>query len=517
MLVSPKDLENSLRDLPRTGVLVKHRGYRQVWRFEREGQGYYLKFYPRGRGLRRWLRGSPALGEFFRLQWLQKAGVPAPRPVAVLNGFRLNGELGDAVVLEGIEPSVGLDEHLNGLQLRGELAPDHFSLARQIIEIVYHLGAAQLGHKDLHLGNFLLKEGRLHLIDAHAVHRGGLRMRDVLQLAHGVRGYATRTDLLRGWRALKSDAPLPRENPVSRRWWRIAQRRALGENRYFGKWNMENGKGRFPFSMAWSGHFFKQFKYPRRWSVASGLQISAADWGAAWEKLRAQMEGDQLVVIKRTRSGDVLGGQVELGGKTIPIILKRPRRKRWYRYINEIGRGGRARRAWKKVWSLIARDIPTAWPLGMMERRVLGYVVDQVIVFERVAGSTLDRCDLDSLPGDQRQRLFMRCGRLLRRLEEDGLYHYDAKASNWIVRPDDVRGPSPVLIDVDGIRRVRWIALGIERLLRSMRDHEQYTPEDSLHLCRGYAPFARIGQEPEDEDQWETDEDIADQMGMNPP
>jgi tRNA A-37 threonylcarbamoyl transferase component Bud32 len=540
MPVSPVELENSLRDLPRSGALIKDRGYRQVWRFERDGQAYYLKFYPRVRPFRRLLRGSPALREFFRLQWLQKAGIPAPRPVAVLNGFRLSGRSGDAVVLEAIEPSVGLDKYLNQFQLQGTRAPNHHALARQMIEIIYQLGAAHMGHDDLHLGNFLLKEGRLHLIDAHAVHRGGLKMRDVLQLAHAVRGYATRTDLRRGWIALKSDTPLPTSNPVSQRWWRTARRRVMGENRYFGKWKMKSGqkvqsheatKARsedkvFPLSFRafmrlyrrpfWSCHYFKQFKYPQRGFPASGLVIGSEDWRTAWAGLLEKIELDQLEVLKRTRSGDVLGGEIVLGGATIPFILKRPRRKHWYRYINEIGRGGRARRAWKKAWSLIARDIPTAWPLALMERRILGYVVDQIILFERVPGVTLDQCDLDTLPADARYRLFARAGRLLRRLEEDGLYHYDAKSSNWIVRPDDRLGPTPVLIDVDGIRRVRWIALGIQRLLLSMRDHPQYTPADSLALCRGYAPFAPIGlEEIEEEDQ--EDEETTTNIDINPP
>jgi hypothetical protein len=31
----------------------------------------------------------------------------------------------------------------------------------------------------------------------------------------------------------------------------------------------------------------------------------------------------------------------------------------------------------------------------------------------------------------------------------------------------------------------------IDRLLRSLREHRQYTPEDSKWVCIGYAPYAR--------------------------
>jgi tRNA A-37 threonylcarbamoyl transferase component Bud32 len=209
-----------------------------------------------------------------------------------------------------------------------------------------------------------------------------------------------------------------------------------------------------------------------------------------------QIESDQLTVLKRSRSGDVLSGEVTLAGQPVPVIVKRPRRRYWHRYINEIGRGSRARRAWRKGWDLVARDIPTAWPLALMEKRVLGYVTDALIVFERVPGPLLTRMNLDELPADDREMLFRRAGRTLRRLERDGRYHWDAKSANWIVLEDPAVGPLPVLIDVDGIRRLKAMGLGMERLLRSMRDHRQYTPQDSFWLCRGYAPYAPLQREP---------------------
>ena len=61
------------------------------------------------------------------------------------------------------------------------------------------------------------------------------------------------------------------------------------------------------------------------------------------------------------------------------------------------------------------------------------------------------------------------------------------------------------LIDVDGVRHYSWRGEGIRRLLRSMRDHPQYTPADSLALCRGYAPWAKVVQN-EIEPQMNTDE-----------
>ncbi|HYE19489.1 MAG TPA: lipopolysaccharide kinase InaA family protein [Tepidisphaeraceae bacterium] len=493
------DLEAILKDLPGRGELVKDRGYRQVWRFAtggaagKGGKGYYLKFFPRpGSRVKRAVRGNPAMREFLRMQWLQKAKIPSPRAVAVLNGYVVKGVKGDAVISEAIEPATPLDAYLNGFELRGERAPDHLQLSAKVRELVFSLGKAGLGHSDLHLGNFLrAPDGNVYLLDAYAVTPGGLKMAQILQLGHSAARYATRGDVRRAWAMFAPGAALPRVNTASWRPWRKFVERIGGDGRYFEK--IESGE--------WRGVYFAGWKYPYRWSPASQLKITAEDWAREWPRISAEMEAEKLLSLKRGNSGDVWAGEVTLGGggRAVPVVIKRPRRKRWWRYVNEIGRGARAWRAWKKGWSLIARNLPTAWPLIVMERRTLGYVTDQVIVCERVPGPTLATQDLDAVEPGERDQMFRRCGRILRRIETTGMCHFDAKASNWIMRPDDRRGPTPVMVDVDGIRFYRWDTFGIRRLLRSMLEHPQYTPADSLALCQGYAPFTRMEAEPEDE------------------
>ncbi|HEV2295216.1 MAG TPA: lipopolysaccharide kinase InaA family protein [Tepidisphaeraceae bacterium] len=483
--MSQEQFEISLRNLHETGTLVKDRTFRQVWRFEHGGRPYFLKFYPRAASrLKRLVRGNPAMREFLRLQWLQKAGIPSARAVAMLSGFRVAGKLGDAVIMEAIEPGVPLDRYLNDAQLQGRRVSDHRELSRQVRELVANLGRAKLGHDDLHLGNFLLKDGKLHLLDAYAVRAGGLRMSDVMLLGHSVNRYASVSDLQRGWRALGNvDAPLPRRNPISFKQWRKFIIKTRGENEYFG--DLRDGD--------WAGTFFKHAKYPRRWSPVSRLDTTEPQWRDAWRDLWSRIEADQLTIRKRSASGDVLEGEIVLGGRPVNVIVKRPQAKYWHRYLTQIGRGPRPRRAWRKAWRIIARDIPTAWPLLLMERRKLGYVTDALIVYERVSGTLLTKLDLHALEPTSRDTLFRRLGRTLRRLEEGGLAQFDAKSSNWMIMDDPRLGPVPVVIDVDGVGR-SWAtfraAPAIERLLRSMRGHPQYTPGDSLALCQGYAPYA---------------------------
>lgn len=496
--VDLSNLEIALKKLPTLGTLVKDRGYRQIWRFEHEGRPYYLKFYPhcagRCRRLRRWLGHSPALREFRNLQALQKAAIPAPHALAAMMGFRLGDAKGDAVLLDGIEPSISLDAYLNQHELDAKPIPARRQLTEKIIALVQAMGKAGLGHADLHMGNFLLKDGKVFVLDGYAVRHGGLRRAHIFKLGHSIARYATTTDILRGWRRLVGAGRPPRRNPISSGIWHTFLRQAGADNRYFGRLRLVDdrpGKVR----QRWSGVCFKQYKYPYRWAPSSGLKISAEDWQRAWPRLLEQIQGSTLTTLKRSRSGDVLLGEAELGGRKVALILKRARRRYWYRYFNEIGRGSRARRAWFKSWNMIVRNIPTTWPLLFMERRTLGYVTDAVFVCEFLPGKVLGSAELNDLGPPQRDMLFRRTGRILRRIERMGFSHFDAKASNWIVLDDKQRGPGPVLIDVDGVRHRTWVALGIERLLRSMREHEQYSEADSLSLCRGYAPHAPLEQE----------------------
>ena len=140
---------------------------------------------------------------------LQRAGVPAPKAVSALMGFRVNDRRGDAVIMEAIEPSIPLDQYFSDFLLGGKRAPDHRAIATEIRNLIKQMAQAKLGHDDLHLGNFLLKEGKVYLLDGYAVRRG-MRGQDVYRLAHSVAPFATVTDLMRGWNLLVGGV-MPRE------------------------------------------------------------------------------------------------------------------------------------------------------------------------------------------------------------------------------------------------------------------------------------------------------------------
>ena len=125
-------------------------------------------------------------------------------------------------------------------------------------------------------------------------------------------------------------------------------------------------------------------------------------------------------------------------------------------------------------------------PLLLLERRRGGLLVDQLIIFERVPGPTLAEVDLDALPQSDRDRLLGNCGRVLRRLERAGFRHTDAKDTNWIAWRDANGRSTPVMIDLDGVRRYGSKGVAVPRLIFSMRKHLQFTAADLEAIQRGY-------------------------------
>src|SRR5262249_20683380 len=151
--------------------------------------------------------------------------------------------------------------------------------------------------------------------------------------------------------------------------------------------------------------------------------------------------------------------QVILAGRPLDVFVKRPGRKFLYRYLTDLLRPSRARRMWQKAWWLLVRGLPCEFPLLQMETRTMGYATDSLVVFERVPGVRFDKFDLDSLSSAQRETLFHRAGRILRRMEQMNLAHTDAKSTNWIVYDDPCKGPSPIMIDPYGVRPLTYFLL----------------------------------------------------------
>ena len=190
-------------------------------------------------------------------------------------------------------------------------------------------------------------------------------------------------------------------------------------------------------------------------SFLQAVQVSAAmgggqrtasrqeDWRRAWPELLAADRSRQLDGHQARRQRGCAGGRGDAGGKSVSRSSPSGRSSgigigMSTKSAGEAGRGGPGTRPGH--WWL--RDIPTAWPLLVMQKAKLGYITDSVIVFERVTGSTLSQRG----PERHESGSIGRCccaarARFCGRSISLGLRHFDAKASNWIVREDEKLGP----------------------------------------------------------------------------
>lgn len=462
-----RNLDRCATPLRRTPAPLGKRGIslRETWRFEHNDKPYYLHFYPQTSKLS--ASGGPK--EYAGLKTLQDFKIPAIRVVALLSGFRFGGRKGNAIITQGIEPAIRLSE-------MSPTPRQHRIIVDQIITILQSLIRHELSHDSLSLSSFIWHAGEVKVLDARDLTSATLTPEQLMRFAHNLVPYATRADLLRGWRAVAGDQPIPTDRHTIKRYAQDLKSDPIERIKIAG----------------WAGRFKSQHDRRLDWSVASGLTISAADWENEWGRILQRLHADQFDILKRDASGDVLSGTITLGGHPIDVIIKRPRNKYLYRRLLGAFRRSRASRLWEKTRWLLVRRLPVEYPLITMDRRVMGYVVESIAIFEKVPGTTLDQADLDAMTPASRENFFRACGRILRKIEDSGLTHTDAKGSNWIVFDSlsHTGDKLPVLIDAYGIRPLNAFLqlFGIRRLLRSMKDHPAYTRTDSLHLCLGFAP-----------------------------
>ncbi len=394
---------------------------------------------------------------------MQDFKIPAVRVNALLSGFQFGDRKGDAVITQSVAQGNEQPDSIH-------LPVIHRKVVLGVINLLKQLATHNLGHENLSADSFIYSSGKVYLKDGIGITSSGLLEEHLRQFAHNTSQFASTTDRIRVWYEVMYSKELPLLDDSARRF-----------NR-----DLKNDKIETIIIDNWRGRFRSEAKYPVAHSLASKLDITRQDWAKIWPEILVKIERDQFDVIKRDDSCDILSGSITLQNRPIDIIIKRPRNKFWYRYFYDLFRSSRAARLFDKTRWLQVRHIPVEYPLAVFEKSKLGYVIDGVAVFERVPGVTLDQVDLQELSDKSRENLFRRCGRLLRIIEETGLTHTDAKSTNWIVFNND----HPVLIDAYGIRKLTSFLqlFGIQRLLRAMRHHPQYSPNDSLNLCLGFAP-----------------------------
>jgi hypothetical protein len=155
-------------------------------------------------------------------------------------------------------------------------------------------------------------------------------------------------------------------------------------------------------------------------------------------------------------------------GQHLDVVCKRSRSRQRRRRLFSIFRTSRPMRTWRRAHMLLDRQISTARPLAVVERRRFGLLLDSVIFTEFLRGAVnLENLLTVHMRGQDNRQAYRIKSQVsaalvafLVRLRGVGLFHRDLKALNVIVQWDRTTGEPPriSLVDLDGIKPT-WMSL----------------------------------------------------------
>lgn len=204
------------------------------------------------------------------------------------------------------------------------------------------------------------------------------------------------------------------------------------------------------------------------------------------ELLRALTEPQRLMSppAKPISRSDGLPRVTELVCTRIPelpgrgLIIKRYEPRNLWQNVKDFARRGRAQRTFACAFSLQKAGIATPAPIAVAERRCCRWLIESYFMSEEIPEArTVWEHRKDSEPG-RRHILARALGRTLARVHDAGFSHSDPNFSNFLVRGKLSASTELVAIDLDGIRRKRFIsprlaAKDLYRLVRYMEPDER--------------------------------------------
>jgi len=225
-------------------------------------------------------------------------------------------------------------------------------------------------------------------------------------------------------------------------------------------------------------------------SGAAELVFKAEDWRRALAGPERLLSGPDTKVIKDSPSVKVVRTTLRVGEHDLNVFVKRSRRKRTWKILLDCFRSAKPIRAFRLGHALLTRRIATALPLAALQRRVGPLLLDSILITETVDAPQLYQFlnqwlaggpSSDSpLSASQRTHLarevLWQMGRLLQRLHDNSFHHRDLKGQNMLVQWSPGASPQIVLVDLDGLRRVR-------RLTQKQRFHGLMRLNVSLLRC----------------------------------
>ena len=473
------------------GEIIKENRARRVIRIPGRRGDLYLKHH-RVHGLLDRLRflflPSRARAEREMAGKLSALKIPTIRVLALGERRHLGLIVESFLVTEGISGATSLDALLEERETRPPGARWRGALVRELAAVVSAFHREGFYHRDLHLGNFLVRSSdgadvAVWLIDLHKARalRARAWVTDLAWLDYGARPWASGTDRLRFLKAYLQGMPRERLGdapgaPTGTPWKRFARAVLAASNERADAHRARRAKR----SLRGGPHFARE-------ETPFGLLHRAEDTDreGILAALRLSEDGSGGETLRETHRARVVRVRLE-DGRT--LCVKRYRRSRWSFHARD-----RARAAWRAAEGSRLRGIATPRALGLIERA--GRRGDSVFVMEDLghlpwlthyAALTLRRPDI---PRARRGAHAEAVGAWLRHLHAAGLRHADLKAGNILVDEAE-EGWRFLLLDLEDVDFPREIMPGDrERALAQLCGSlpPEVSRTDRLRAFRAYA------------------------------
>jgi len=207
------------------------------------------------------------------------------------------------------------------------------------------------------------------------------------------------------------------------------------------------------------------FKLAGRWSGrgvlcdVKGRRFSQGEWAACLADPEMLPQNAEKI-LKDDGPGWVGVTNLAVAGHRLRVVVKRHNPAPGFRIFFRSLRCGRGLRNLRTALRLVKLDIPVALPLAALQQRCGPFVTQSIYITEYIDNSdhlyNLAVKQLSQAPAEKpalRKQLCPQVAAILAGLHNNGLWHRDAKATNFLVSRTTGGEYKVRLVDMDGIKR----------------------------------------------------------------
>jgi len=234
-----------------------------------------------------------------------------------------------------------------------------------------------------------------------------------------------------------------------------------------------------------------------------GQSLSGKDWAEALADPERLFERPEHT-IKVEGLNRVIARSLPVGPHSLAVVVKRhypqPGLRSFFRSFGQ----GRALASFKKALRLLGAGIPVAFPLAALHQRRNLRTIQSIYICRLIPDSPHLQKFLAMLPSQHRaltpatkKQLCLQLAGVLAALHNNGLWHRDSKASNFLVAPEEHNRFRICLVDTDGIKRYglskeKQQQRTLWRLAASMMGLPSLTRTDFFRVFKIYCDLTAI-------------------------